>query len=468
MQRGPRLSFETMGNATLVVLEDSRPVLATDPWLVGTAYFGSWALDHDLTRQQIARVAAAPYLWISHGHPDHLHPQSLALLPRTPQVLVPDHYHPEMRRYLEGLGFAVRVLRFKRWTVLTGTVRVMCLENENQDAMLIVEAGDALLVNTNDSPMYGHAGFLSRLIARYPESYLLALCAIDADMINVVDAQGRRLTPPPQAWKPGTVVGVADRCTRLGVRRFCCFSSQHVYVRTDSAWANPYRITWQDMRAYWNSPTCELIEPFVTIDLASGRIQRNRPGQVPDPTRVPHGTAGDDWDERMSDEDWADVERFVGTFATLRRHLDFLAFDVAGESRTIALGPAGRRRPRGIRFFAPRRSLVAAVRSGYFDDLLIGNFVRTQLVNTSLYPHVTPLIAKFGGAAQVRTPRALRACRAHYFRLAPLAYARDRAARWWRYRARPRVRGLLAWLGWLDGAKRLSRRLRRLPPLPAL
>ena len=49
-------SFETLGNATLQLFADGRPVLATDPWLVGTCYFGSWALDHALTDQQIRRA----------------------------------------------------------------------------------------------------------------------------------------------------------------------------------------------------------------------------------------------------------------------------------------------------------------------------------------------------------------------------------------------------------------------------
>jgi hypothetical protein len=332
--------------------------------------------------------------------------------------------------------------------------------------MLILEAGDTLLVNANDSPLVGHERFLARLAARYRASYLLALCAIDADMINIVDARGQRLLPPPAEAKRGTVAGVADLCTRLGVRRFCCFSSQHVYVRSDSAWANPYRITWPDMRAWWTSTTCELIEPFVTVHLEDGRVDRHRPGQPPDPSRQAHGTGADDWTEPMSSEDWGDVERFVRAFAVLPRHLDFLEFQVAGERRTIRLGPARRRRPRGIRFFAPRRSLTAAVRSGYLDDLLIGNFVRTELVNTALYPHFTPLVAKFGGAAKVYTARELRACRRHYFRLAPGVVVRARADAWWRYRLRPRLRALVQRLGWTEGARRLSRRLRRLPPIP--
>jgi hypothetical protein len=461
-----RFAFETMGNATLVVSADGAPVLATDPWLVGTAYFGSWSLDHPLTPAQIGDVARAPYLWISHGHPDHLHPESLALLPRTRRVLVPDHYHPEMREYLAGLGFPVTVLAFKRWTPLAGDVRVMCLDNENQDAILVVEAGDAVIVDANDSPMYGEEPFFRRLVARYRDSYLLALCSIDADMMNLVDARGQRVTPPPDNAKRATVIERADLCTWLGVRRFCCFSSQHLYVRADSTWANPYRITWEDMRQHWNSPTCELIEPFVTVDLADGSVRRNHPSQQSDLSSISTGTGEDDWRERMSPGDWAAVERFVGRFETLPRHLDFLVFEVGGERRTLVLGDPRRveaGRARGIRFSVPRRSLMASVDSGYFDDLLIGNFMRTELIGgTALYPDVSPLIAKFGGAAKVYSARQLRACRAHYARRSPAAYARHAAGRWWEHRGKPRARGALRRLGLLERAKRLSRRLRGL------
>ena len=36
------LGFETIGNATCTVFDNSIPVLTTDPWIVGKQYFGSW------------------------------------------------------------------------------------------------------------------------------------------------------------------------------------------------------------------------------------------------------------------------------------------------------------------------------------------------------------------------------------------------------------------------------------------
>src|ERR1700761_6312646 len=110
-----RFGFETLGNATLAFHEDGRPVLATDPWLTGTCYFGSWALDRPVTESELEAVRSAEYVWISHGHPDHFHIPSLALLPRGKKILLPDHYAPDIGNYLRSQGFPVEVLPYRGW-----------------------------------------------------------------------------------------------------------------------------------------------------------------------------------------------------------------------------------------------------------------------------------------------------------------------------------------------------------------
>ncbi|TMD62690.1 MAG: MBL fold metallo-hydrolase, partial [Chloroflexi bacterium] len=83
------VGFETIGNAT-VILHDRRPLLATDPWIAGPAYFGSWGLSHQIPAEQMEAIQKCEYVWISHGHPDHLSGDSLKLLSNK-KVLVPDH-----------------------------------------------------------------------------------------------------------------------------------------------------------------------------------------------------------------------------------------------------------------------------------------------------------------------------------------------------------------------------------------
>ena len=92
------LGFETIGNATLIA-HDGGPVLATDPWIVGPAYFGSWTTSHMIPPEQLAAIHACPFLWISHGHPDHLSPASLATL-ADKTILLPDHVGGRIAREL--------------------------------------------------------------------------------------------------------------------------------------------------------------------------------------------------------------------------------------------------------------------------------------------------------------------------------------------------------------------------------
>jgi hypothetical protein len=398
------LRFETLGNATIQLLEGDHPVLATDPWLTGTCYFGSWALDHPLTPRQIENVAASEFIWISHGHPDHLHEASLALLPPGKCILLPDHFADEIAVMLRGKGFVVRVLPYRTWVELRPGLRVLCLDNMNQDAVLVMAFGDALLIDLNDAPVAGEAAFLRRLVAAHAndKTYLFALCSVDADMFNFIDAEGRSLVRPPELRKPPEVWRVARLARHLGVRHFCCSSSQHVYARADSAWANAHRITWEDMRRNWPAPQIRLIEPFVTVALGDGTVTANHPSHMPDPAQITETTGEDDWNERLSPEEWEQVRGFFGRFELLRRHMDWIDVTVGGERRRIDIAGRSRGR-RGAGFVVPRRSLLETVQYGYFDDLLIGNFMKVTLSHMRLYPYFTPLVAKVGGNAKVYT-----------------------------------------------------------------
>ena len=44
------LGFETIGNATVTYFDD-KPVLTTDPWLIGNPYFGSWCKTNKIIKR---------------------------------------------------------------------------------------------------------------------------------------------------------------------------------------------------------------------------------------------------------------------------------------------------------------------------------------------------------------------------------------------------------------------------------
>ena len=62
------VGFETIGSATIIAYDDV-PIVATDPWINGDAYFGSWGLSHQIPSEQMAAIKACKFYWMSHGHP---------------------------------------------------------------------------------------------------------------------------------------------------------------------------------------------------------------------------------------------------------------------------------------------------------------------------------------------------------------------------------------------------------------
>jgi hypothetical protein len=452
-----QLSFETLGNATLVFREDGKPLLATDPWLTGTCYYGSWALDRPLSQDELQSMLDAEFLWISHGHPDHFHIPSLKLLPKGKRILLPDHYSQGIRDYLTAQGFVVEVMEYRKWRVLSPQLRCMCLDNENQDAILLVEFGNSLIVNLNDSPLCGDGRFIRRLVKSYERSrtYMAALCSNDADMFNLVDADDKRIIDTPEHRKPGMVWQLSRTAAQLGVGNYVASASQHLYVRRDSVWANPYRVGWNDVVWHWTHPEIRIIEPFVVVDLATGEYRRKHPAQTSDTSQITDLTDADDWNDRLEPAEWEKLFGFFQRIEILRPYLDYVEFTIGGETRRIKLNPRGER---GIAFRTPRQSLMRCLRFGYFDDLLIGNFMRTELRNVTLYPHFSPIVAKLAGSSGVRTHAEWRRFKWRYFRRNPVGYVEWRLAEL-REQVIERLRHTADRLGIKPPLKRLYRRM---------
>src|SRR2546423_7516419 len=186
------LGFETIGNATVVV-HDREPVLATAPWVQGSAYFGSWGLSHEIPPAQRAAIGTAGTVWFSHGHPDHLNPASIPLF-RDRRILLPDHVGGRIAGDLRRDGYRVDVLPDQTWVRISDRVRVLCIADEGQDAVLLIDVGGRLVVDLNDAQDRGWGSLVKRVIRAFPRSFMLRLSGYgDADMINFVDDRGERV-----------------------------------------------------------------------------------------------------------------------------------------------------------------------------------------------------------------------------------------------------------------------------------
>jgi hypothetical protein len=418
------LGFETIGNACCI-LHDKGPVLATDPWIKGSAYFGSWVTSHEIPAEQLANIKACKYLWISHGHPDHLSPESLEEL-RGKKILLPDHYGGRIATDLRGMGHDVTILKDGVWTELSPRMRVVSIGDIQQDAALLIDLDGHLIADTNDASDNGAGPFLAETASKYQDSYLLALTGYgDADMINFFDEQGNRIPPPAMKREP-FVQGIADILRAFGIRAYVPFSSQHKYQRADSVWTNACATPPSVYDTRFEASDKELLPIFIKRDLANDDVQRIDPPARPD-VAVPSEEFGDNWSDVLEKEDVAKIQAYFDRFEHLETFLGYINFRVGGKDNVIEID---RRHPLGVTFETPRASLMTVIEYRVFDDLMIGNFTKTTLHGPwarqgtlALYPDFIPFITKYGDNGGAHTAAELKAYFAEYQRRGYFGFA---------------------------------------------
>ncbi len=413
------LGFETIGNACIIA-HDRGPVLATDPWLTGTAYFGSWRLSHQVPAEQQANVRACRYLWLSHGHPDHLSLPSLETL-RDKTILLADHYGGRVARELGELGFRVQVLKCGEWFPVSERCRIAALANYNQDATLVIDLDGHLVIDANDAGNRGSSRFLDRQRHRFTKRTVIACLTGygDADMIHFFDEEGRQV-PPLAAKHEPCGPGIKALLDHYDLDYFAPSSSMHRYNRTDSGWADACAtpVDAHQLGFHGGRRTC--LPAFVQFDLHTGQYERIEPPANDQPLEPPEAY-GDDWSTPLEPADVQLLRTYLHRVEHLRTFLGHVNFRVGGKDHVIDIA---REHRRGITFETPRQSLVSAVSWHAFDDILIGNYAKTTLHGDwwgkqgalALYPHFTPFVTKFGDNGGAYTGAELRAYFAEYLR----------------------------------------------------
>ncbi len=417
--------FETIGNATLIC-HDKGPVLATDPWLVKAAYFGSWSLSHQIPEQQLENVKHCEFIWLSHGHPDHLSMPSLRLL-KNKKILIPNHVEGRIATDMMNMGFNITILKDRVWTRLSKRIRVFNIADYNQDAVLLVEIANTLIINLNDAGPRGWLKIIQNIAKRYNSSFLLQLNGYgDADMMNHFTEDGERITPPA-AKKYSVGASMASWASIVGATYALPFSSLHRYQRTDSVWANEYVPSLdaysEGYNSSYNKNNSQFLPAFIRYDCINHRFKEINPTKNPTIALSPE-IFGDNWSECLEVGDLDKIKAYFQPISHLAEVMDFINVRVGGEDNIVQL--RSRNFNKGIIFEVPRKSLMQCVEHHIFDDLLIGNFMKTTMVgkwkDTLLYPDFSPYVAKYADNGLARSKKELDAYFGQYRKRAPILY----------------------------------------------
>jgi hypothetical protein len=315
----------------------------------------------------------------------------------------------------------------RQWYPLSEHIKVLCISDLNQDAILLVDVNGRLIFDRNDASDHGWESFVRKIVKRYDISFLLALSGRfgDADMINYFDEDGRRI--PRRENIPSLGARNAHRTETIGARYFVPFSSMHVYQREDSIWANEFRTSLPDYSVGFQSARCDILPAYIRYDCERDTVMELQPAEQPVKVLSP-ADCGDDWGEPLGRADVACAERYFKSIEHFTDTIDFVNLRVGGRDNFIALGR--RSFDRGVTFEAPRHSLVTAIQYEIFDDLLIGNFMKTTLHGEwgpgLLYPDFTPYLAKYGDNGRARSNAELTGYFRAYRKRAVLDYLKYR------------------------------------------
>jgi len=264
------MDVETLGHAGLLIRDDAgAPVLFTDPWVIGSCYWRSWWLQHYPGPDVLDELKRTSFCFITHEHPDHFHTASIRVLGTGPRYLSPELPEEHIASYLSAQGYQASVVPAFRWKALRAGVRVLSIPLFNDDSALLIDMPGAVLVNLNDSkPRPGQLRTLRAWLDRDAagKRRILLSSYSPASIVNSFLRGEERVS---LRHKVDYVRSICAMCDLLGIDDFMPFASQAVFRRTDSSWANAFKVTADDLRAHWTAGA-RLLPSYARLSPATG------------------------------------------------------------------------------------------------------------------------------------------------------------------------------------------------------
>ena len=384
------IGFETIGNATITCFDDI-PVLTTDPWLKGKPYFGSWGHAYEIPKNQYENILSSKFIWLSHGHPDHIDPESLDLF-KNKTFLVADHYGDRIYNDLKEKFKCIK-LKSNSWFEISKNIRIKSFSDWNQDSCLLIEINKKdIILNLNDGSGLGWSKEIKKIIKNYKNKFLLKLINWgDADMINFYNHHNEFIMPLAAEKKP------CGPSYSYYMEKWNCnysipFSSMHKYIREDSFAMNKFATPLDQHYTDFNNINGEMLPAFIIWNSIKETYEKINPNINNEQTR-PSQEFGDNWNDDLDANDKILIENYFKKFDHIKKKFGFISFKIGKTELNLKYS----NKKEGVGFSCPRNSLITAISHNIFDDILIGNFMKVKLINVpSLYPNFTPYVTKYG------------------------------------------------------------------------
>jgi CMP-N-acetylneuraminate monooxygenase len=118
-------------NHAFLTVESKDFKFATDPWAIGPAFNTGWWLRKKTKLDWIEQLNSCNFIYISHNHPDHLHPLTLSKIRKDINIIVANFSSDSTGKYLESLGFnnVVRLDFAKEYNLINTNLVISLLKS---------------------------------------------------------------------------------------------------------------------------------------------------------------------------------------------------------------------------------------------------------------------------------------------------------------------------------------------------
>lgn len=273
------MKVSLIGHAAILV-ETRGCAILSDPWWQGPCFGAQWWVhpQPDLTPLE---ARTPDYIYISHGHADHLHPGTLRRLPKSATVLVSDAL--DIAEPIRAMGFPVIELPERTPVEIAPDVRVEITPTHGDDTLMVIDDGTERLANLNDAlhaaPQHVQDAFIAELTTRYGRfDYVFCGYGVASHfpVCYVVPGNDREaMAAARQSWFnhrwSEIVAGLAPR---IGVP----FAADVAFLEDDLAWSNEVIHNTERptdvFRARFPDVETQVIDAAPGLVLEDGRVTR--------------------------------------------------------------------------------------------------------------------------------------------------------------------------------------------------
>lgn len=258
------------------ILVETRGLrILSDPWWNGPCFGAQWWTYPPAHLEPLSEVAP-DYIYLSHGHHDHLHPGTLSGFPRSAKLIVARDL--DLAPGLRDLGFEVIEVDGDRPLALgESQVTVRVMPTHGDDTLMVIADGDEVCINVNDAlhsaPESVRKEFIARLRSLHATiDYVFCGYGIASHFPNCYRIPGKDAAATTAARQRYFNRQWASIVAGLQPRFAFPFAADVVFLEEDLFWANePTHNTERPTRALkeLEAPETE------AIDIAPGFVIEN-------------------------------------------------------------------------------------------------------------------------------------------------------------------------------------------------